>query len=102
MAAFLGKPNDAALVELAGKHLTVVKAMAKAYTRGVGFDSHGYPSSDDLVAVLITATARMVTHPEQIARTDTAGPFTRQIAGGFTGWTLAETMVLNRYRKRAG
>lgn len=101
VAAFLGKPDDAALVELAGRHLTVLTAMARAYTRGEGFSADGVPN-DELAAVLTTATARMVTHPEQIARTDTAGPFTRQLAGGFTGWTLAETFVLNRYRKRAG
>jgi hypothetical protein len=30
-----------------------------------------------------------------------AGPYTQSLRGGFTGWTLAELAVLNRYRKRA-
>ena len=55
----------------------------------------------DVAAVLVTATARMMTNPGQIARDSTAGPFSESIRGGFVGWSLAETFVLNRYRKRS-
>ncbi|MFC9893042.1 hypothetical protein ACFVMC_05055 [Nocardia sp. NPDC127579] len=39
--------------------------------------------------------------PEQLQHLDTMGPFTRQFSNGFTGWSLAETYAMNRYRKRA-
>lgn len=95
VAAFLGQGDDPELVALAGQHVTIVTAMARAYTRDNGFT--GNEPADDIAAVITTATARLVANPEQIATT------TGSVAvnGGFTGWTLAELFVLNRYRKRA-
>lgn len=95
VAAFLGQGDDTTLVALAGQHVTIVTAMARAYTRDNGFT--GNEPADDIAAVITTATARLVANPEQIATT------TGSVAvnGGFTGWTLAELFVLNRYRKRA-
>ena len=69
--------------------------MAHAYTRGGGFTS-GEPY-DDVAAVIITATARLLANPEQLDST-VGGVRT---GGGFTGWSLAESFVLNRYRRRA-
>lgn len=97
IAAFLGQPDDEQLVRLAGEHVDVIAAMAKAYTRGRGFDPNSGEPTDDIAAVIVAATARMVANPEQIAYT--AGTVTMQ--GGFQGWSLAELAVLNRYRKRA-
>jgi hypothetical protein len=77
--------------------LLVVLGAAEGYTRGVGFDD----SSEipfDLRSVLITAALRFARNPAGIAVTKTAGPYTETLAGGFTGWTLAELAVLNRYR----
>ncbi|WP_221634676.1 hypothetical protein [Nocardioides luti] len=68
--------------------------MARSYTRDRGFD--GADPFDDVAAVITTATARLLANPGQVG--NTAGPFT--VAGGFTGWSLPETFVLNRYRKR--
>ena len=95
VAAFLGQGDDTTLVALAGQHATIVTAMARAYTRGNGFD--GADPNDEITAVITTATARLVANPEQINTT------TGSVAvnGGFTGWTLAELFVLNRYRKKA-
>ncbi|MGV9482303.1 hypothetical protein [Gordonia aichiensis] len=95
VAAFLGQGDDTTLVALAGQHVTIVTAMARAYTRDNGFA--GNEPADDIAAVITTATARLVANPEQINTT------TGSVAvnGGFTGWTLAELFVLNRYRKRA-
>ncbi len=45
----------------------------------------------------MTATARLLANPEQIA----TGVGSVQIHGGFKGFNLAELAVLNRYRKRA-
>jgi hypothetical protein len=95
VADFLGQGDDDTLVTLAGQHVVIVQAMASAYTRGQGF-TDGEPA-DDLAAVITTATARLVANPEQLA-VDVGGV---SIRGGFAGWSLAETLVLNSYRKRA-
>lgn len=95
VADFLGQGTDTTLVALAQEHATIITAMARAYTRDRGFT--GTEPADDIAAVITTATARLVANPEQIP-TDIGSVSLR---GGFTGWTLAELFVLNRYRKRA-
>lgn len=95
VASFLGQSDDASVVALAGQSLPLVKALAMSYTRGKGF-TDGTPA-DDIAAVLVVATARMVANPEQV-ETHAGEVVTK---GGFSGWTLAELFVLNRYRKRA-
>ena len=77
----------------------MITVMAKAYTRGRGFD--GNEPNDELAAVITTAAARFVSNPSQLSRNQTAGPFGDDVRGGFQGWTLAEQAVLNRYRVRA-
>ncbi|WLP90085.1 hypothetical protein [Gordonia sp. NB41Y] len=101
VADFLGRGDDGELAALAEQHATIVTAMARAYTRGNGFDD--VDPNDEIAAVITTATARLVSYPDQApSRTDTAGPMSHAVNGaGFTGWTLAELFVLNRYRKRA-
>ncbi len=95
VADFLGQGSDTALVALAEEVVPVITAMVAAYTRGRGFDL-GVPS-DDLAAVITTASARMVANPEQLpTRVGSV-----EIRAGFQGFSLAETFVLNRYRKRA-
>ena len=98
IALFLGQGGDNALVALAGQHAEIITAMAFAYTRGRGFDPD---VADDIAAVITTATARLIANPKQLAVDDTMGPYSHSIRGGFTGWTLAELFVLNRYRRRA-
>lgn len=95
VADFLGQGTDTALVALAGEVVPVITAMVSAYTRGRGFDL-GEPN-DDLAAVITTASARMVANPEQLPTRVGAV----EIRAGFQGFSLAETFVLNRYRKRA-
>ena len=94
VAAFLGQPGDPTTVAAAGQALPIVTAMARAYTRDEGFEPE---PAEDLEAVLVTGTARMMQNPSQLAHK--VGEVSFQ--GGFTGWTLAELFVLNRYRKRA-
>ena len=96
VASFLGRGGDETVLSLAGENLAIVTAMARSYTRDRGFDELGEPF-DDVAAVLVTATARLMGNPDQLAKT--TGPFS--VNGGFTGWNLAETFVLNRYRVRA-
>lgn len=95
VADFLGQGNDDTVVALAGQHLAIITAMAHAYTRGNGFED-GYPN-DDVAAVLVTATARLMGNPDQTNYR--VGNISYQ--SHFQGWTLAETFVLNRYRRTA-
>lgn len=95
VADFLGQGDDAATVALAGEHATIITAMVRGYTRGTGFND-GKPA-EDLAAVITTATARLVANPEQ----SRYGVGSVQVYSGFTGWSLPELFILNRYRKRA-
>lgn len=90
---------DALLAGEIAAIVPIVTTMAKAYTRGRGFDSN-QPNAE-IAAVITTASARLATNPGQLSHTDTAGPFGHTVNGGFSGWTLAEQFVLNRYRARA-
>lgn len=95
VADFLGQGINLALVALAGEHVVIVKAMVKAYTRDNGFV--GGEPGDDLAAVITTATARLVSNPGQLRY----GVADVQMNDAFQGFSLAETFVLNRYRKKA-
>lgn len=95
VADFLGQGNDASLVTLAEKSADVVTQMARAYTRDGGFTAN-VPNSE-IGAVITTAAARLVANPEQLGTT--VG--TLSVRGSFNGWTLAERLTLNRYRKKA-
>ena len=93
VADFHGQGDDEQFVALAGQSVTIITAMARAYTRGNGFDDFG--ANDEIAAVITAATARLVANPEQL-RVTIGGVQT----DGFQGWTLAELFVLNRYRRR--
>ncbi|MGO4491150.1 hypothetical protein AB4Y86_03505 [Arthrobacter sp. 2YAF22_2] len=95
VADFLGQGDNPELVALAGQHVAIVTAMAHAYTRGKGFT--GTAPDADVAAVITTATARLLTNPGQLS--EQVGQVS--VRGSFNSWTLAETFVLNRYRKRA-
>lgn len=101
VAEFMNMRGDAAVTATATTQLATVTLLARAYTRGHGF---GYVDSkhtnrlpnDEIRAVILTATARLVANPEQIAYS-VGGVGFRE---GFHGWSLAELQVLNRYRPR--
>lgn len=95
VADFLGQGDDQTVLALAGEHLPIITAMARAYTRGNGFS--GTDPNDEIAAVITTATARLMANPDQLQYR--VGNVSFQ--SSFAGWTLAETFVLNRYRKRA-
>lgn len=98
VAAFLGKPDDAAVIELAEVHLPIVTAMVRAYVRGPGFDANGDPAAE-LAAVIVSSTARAMSNPTGIVQ-ETSGPFTIR-PGTFAGWTLPELAILHAYRRRS-
>lgn len=95
VASFLGQGDVDAAIALAEEHVPIVTAMARAYTRGNGFQ--GTQVSEEIAAVITTGTARLVANPEQVHYAIGSA----RVSGSFNGWTLAETFVLNRYRKRA-
>lgn len=95
VVAFMGQQDNAPVVALAAEHVAVIKAMAKAYTRDVGF-TDGTPN-DEISAVIVTSAARLLANPEQLR--GTVG--TVQVLDGFSGFSLLEQVVLNRYRRRA-
>lgn len=80
--------------------LHVITALARAYTRGQGFDSDGNPG-EDIRAVILIATARFHAHPGQVRANIVKGPQSASFGDGFNAWTLAELAVLHRYRVRA-
>lgn len=93
-----GTDPDAApapAVAMAEGHLATVLEYVKGYTRGRGF--HGYIPERPLQAVIVAATGRLVTNPEQVTYYST-GDYSERPAT-LTGWTLAELQVLRRYRR---
>lgn len=91
---FVGRPvaPTEALV-----HIETVTALVRAYTRGRGF-TDGTPEPE-VDAVILTATARLITNPTANI-TETIGEFTTR-PSVFNGFNLVETLVLNNYRRRA-
>ncbi len=96
LSALLGRTVSA---EQGGTVLSIVTAMVKAYTRNEGFVD-GVPN-DELRAVILSAACRMVANPRGIDLAESVGPQSVSFRGAFTGWTVAESFTLNRYRKRA-
>lgn len=95
LAEFTGKPASSQSEAVIG----IVSALAASYTRGQGFTA-GVPA-DDVRAVILSASARLLSDPTGNLRSETAGPFSKTYGNGFVGWTVAELAVLNRYRARA-
>lgn len=80
--------------------LPIIKVMAKAYTRGRGFDENG-EANEEIGAVIATASARLAANPTGLMskRVDDV-EYRYSLASSFS-WTLAELAVLNRYRVTA-
>lgn len=91
---------SARTLALAGSAVPIITAMARAYTRGRGF-AGGQPASDEIAAVITTAAARLAANTAQLSTARTTDDRTIDVRTAFTGWTLAELAVLNRYRVRA-
>ena len=75
--------------------IDVVASFARSYTRGNGFD--GDMVQKDIADVITVASIRLLANPDQLDVT--VGNVRR---GSFwQGWTLAEQIILNAYRKVA-
>lgn len=95
VAAFVGRPGDTTTEGQAGAALLVVLDFVRAYTRGNGFT--GYRPEYPLRSVLISATARLVTNPEQVRQYQIADY--SESPAVLNGYTLAELGLLRRYRR---
>lgn len=96
LGALLGRTVT---VEQGSAVLTIVTAMASAYTRGIGFTA-GVPNAE-LRAVILTASSRLLSNPRGLMMDEAVGPEAVSYRSAFTGWTLAELFVLNRFRVTA-
>jgi hypothetical protein len=94
LCLFRGRPGDTDLAGSAGAAIPVVTALVKPYVRGG-------ERNEDIDAVIVTASARLCSNPSQLSHGRSIGPFSDSVRAGFTGWTLAELAVLNRYRRLA-
>ena len=61
--------------------LAAVTQLASAYTRG--WDSLAGVPNADIAAVILTASARLLAHPRQLAVDETVGPDSASFRGGF-------------------
>ena len=81
--------------------MPIVTVLAKSYTRGQGFTATPNRTRS-IAAVIVTASARLAANGcSQLRRKrvdDVEYDYT--LRSSF-GWTLAEQIVLNRYRMRA-
>lgn len=77
----------------------IVTVMAKSYTRGRGFT--GAEPNTEIAAVIATASARLAANGTGLAskRVDDV-EYQFSLTSSF-GWTLAERIVLDRYRVKA-
>ncbi len=91
---------SARTLTLAGSAVAVITGLARGYTRGRGF-AGGDPTEQDVAAVITTAAARLAANTAQLPTSRTTDDRTIDVRGAFSGWTLAEQIVLNRYRVRA-
>lgn len=76
-----------------------VTVMARAYTRGNGFDD-GDPN-EEITAVITTAAARLASNGTGTMYRKRVDDVEVEYRSSFQGWTLAELAVLNRYRVTA-
>lgn len=93
-------PDDLIPDDLATLSVEAATAVVAAYCRDRHVDRAGFPRAG-VKAVVLTIAARIAANPSGISRQDTAGSFSTRRSGGFNGLTLAETTILNRYRRRA-
>lgn len=79
--------------------LMMAEGLIDAYCRGKHKSAWGLRPGVE--AVLTTVAARILANPEQIQVREQVGPYSSLKGAGFSGFTLVELAVLNRYRKRA-
>jgi hypothetical protein len=118
---FLGIGDDDQAADQSKSAVYLVTQLAKSYTRGNGFGDEWV--AEDIQAVIITASARLMTNPQQSTSESESTPLLRlsvggghvmpgeegvvaaqsfAFSGGFSGWTDVKLAVLHAYRVRNG
>lgn len=97
VASFLGRGDDTEFVTLAGTHLPVVTEMVKGYTRGLGFTADEPNAA--IAAVIVSATARLSANPDGTITVSIDDYQTRKTV--FEGFSIAERVILDNYRRKA-
>lgn len=87
-------------LEQAQQVIDMAGAYVQAYTRGRGRLPDG-EWRDGVGEVVMSVAARLAANPNIISWRNQAGNFSQHRGEGFTGFTLAEQFVLNRYRKQS-
>lgn len=101
LVAYVNPPADGANhEEQARQAIASARALVEGYTRGAAFTPFG-DARPGIAEVVTTVAARILANPGAVSYRVTAGSVTISRGAGFQGFTLAETAVLNRYRKRA-
>ncbi len=96
VAAFIGEADDSELVTLASRYVVFAEACVRGYTRDRGFDPATGEPNDALAMVILSSAARLLTNP-QLHRSERIGEWSARLTP-FTGWTLPELAILDRYR----
>lgn len=79
--------------------LSIVSAMAKAYTRGRGWTDD--TPVEEIRAVILTASARLLSNSRGLQYSESAGPESVDYRSAFTGWTVPERICMDRWRVKA-
>jgi hypothetical protein len=100
LASFLGRSGDSAYVNTACAYAVgLARSMAKSHTRGAGFaDDTQVPES--LSWVIISRAARLAMNYNQLI-SETRDSVSLMYGSAGQGWTLAELVALNEYRRTA-
>lgn len=85
---------------VAAASIEAATGLVDAYCRGRHLDGYG-DYRPGIRSVILTASARILANPGQVATNVQAGGVMVRRGVGFQGFTLAEQTVLNRYRRRA-
>ncbi len=93
LAALMGR---AVPEEQGAAVLAIVSALASSWTRGGGFTA-GVPA-DDIRAVILTASARLLSNATGLLYDEVEGPSQISYRSAFGGWTVAEQMCLDSHK----
>lgn len=80
--------------------LAAASGLVDAYCRGNHLD-RAEKLRPGVGEVILTVAARLAANPGQVQVREQVGPVSMLVGEGFSGFTLTEQFVLNRYRKRA-
>ncbi|MGP5644321.1 hypothetical protein ACTXO6_13425 [Corynebacterium variabile] len=79
--------------------LAAASGLVDAYCRGNHVNRLG-KLRPGVGEVILTVAARLAANPGQVQVREQVGPVSMLVGEGFSGFTLTEQFVLNRYRKR--